>query len=97
MEPSPDVVEEGDRIYGDGINIAVRVEGLAEGGGICISGTVYDSIKNKLSLGYESMGEQREKVCPFSFSRSMMDEDLGVFLKRQKLNSIQQIFRFASH
>ena len=57
-----DVVEEGDRIYGDGINIAARIEGLAEGGGICISGTVYDSIKNKLFLGYESMGEQREKI-----------------------------------
>ena len=56
-----DVVEEGDRIYGDGINIAARVEGLAEGGGICISGTVYDSIKNKLSLGYESMGEHTVK------------------------------------
>jgi TolB-like protein/Tfp pilus assembly protein PilF len=56
-----DVVEEGERIYGDGVNIAARVEGLAEGGGICISGTVYDSIKNKLSLGYESMGEHTVK------------------------------------
>jgi adenylate cyclase len=56
-----DVVEEGERIYGDGVNIAARVEGLAEGGGICISGTVYDSIKNKLSLGYEPMGEHTVK------------------------------------
>ena len=56
-----DVVEEGDRIYGDGVNITARVEGLAEGGGICISGTVYDSIKNKLSLSYESMGEHTVK------------------------------------
>jgi adenylate cyclase len=56
-----DVVEEGERIYGDGVNIAARVEGLAEGGGICISGTVYDSIKNKLSLSYESMGEHTVK------------------------------------
>ncbi len=56
-----DVVEEGERIYGDGINIAARVEGLAEGGGICISGTVYDSIKNKLSLSYESLGEHTVK------------------------------------
>jgi TolB-like protein/class 3 adenylate cyclase len=52
-----DVVEEGERIYGDGVNITARVEGLSEGGGICISGTVYDSIKNKLSLSYESLGE----------------------------------------
>jgi adenylate cyclase len=56
-----DVVEEGDRIYGDGINITARVEKLAEGGGICISGTVYDSIKNKLSLSYESLGEHTVK------------------------------------
>jgi adenylate cyclase len=56
-----DVVEEGERIYGDGVNITARVEGLAEGGGICISGTVYDSIKNKLSLSYESLGEHAVK------------------------------------
>jgi adenylate cyclase len=56
-----DVVEEEGRIYGDGINIAARVEGLAESGGICISGTVYESIKNKLSLSYESLGEHTVK------------------------------------
>ncbi|MFC1817104.1 adenylate/guanylate cyclase domain-containing protein [Thermodesulfobacteriota bacterium] len=56
-----DVVEEGERIYGDGVNIAARVEGLAEGGGICISGPVYDSIKNKLSFSYESLGEHTVK------------------------------------
>ncbi|MBN1227768.1 MAG: hypothetical protein JXA79_12305 [Deltaproteobacteria bacterium] len=52
-----DIIEDGDHIYGDGINIAARVEGLAEGGGICISGTVYDAIRNKLSMSYEFMGE----------------------------------------
>ena len=46
-----DVVEKEERIYGDGVNIAVRVEGLTEAGGIAISGTVYEHIKNKLSLG----------------------------------------------
>ena len=56
-----DVVQEGERIYGDGVNITARVEGLADGGGICISGTVYDSIKNKLSLSYESLGEHTVK------------------------------------
>ena len=49
-----DVVEEGNRILGDGVNIKTRVEELPEGGGICISETVYDSIKNKLSHGFES-------------------------------------------
>ncbi len=56
-----DVIEEGDRIYGDGVNIAARIEGLAEPGGICIAGIVYDSVKNKLDLGYEYMGEQTVK------------------------------------
>ena len=58
---SGDVVEEGDRIYGDGVNIAARVEGLAEGGGICISGTVYDSIEGKLGLEFEYLGEHEVK------------------------------------
>jgi len=53
-----DVVQEGDRIYGDGVNIAARIEGLAEGGGISISGSAYEQIENKLALGYEYMGKQ---------------------------------------
>ncbi|MGD2270752.1 MAG: tetratricopeptide repeat protein [Desulfobacterales bacterium] len=56
-----DVVEEEDRIYGDGVNIAARVEGLAEAGGICISGRVYDQVENKLDLGYDFLGEQEVK------------------------------------
>jgi class 3 adenylate cyclase len=56
-----DVIEEGERIYGDGVNIAARVEGLAEGGGICISGTVYDAIEAKRGLEYEYLGEQEVK------------------------------------
>ncbi len=56
-----DVVEEGERIYGDGVNIAARIEGLAEGGGICISGTAFDHIGKRLPLGYEYMGEQAVK------------------------------------
>src|SRR5262249_51647352 len=45
-----DVIVEGLQIYGDGVNIAARLEALAEGGGICIAGTVYDQIENKLPL-----------------------------------------------
>jgi adenylate cyclase len=56
-----DVVVEGERIYGDGVNIAARVESLADGGGICISGTAYDQIENKLALSYEYIGEQTVK------------------------------------
>ena len=56
-----DVIEEEERIYGDGVNIASRVEGLASAGGIAISGTVYEHIKEKLSLGYHYLGEQEVK------------------------------------
>lgn len=56
-----DVIVEGERIYGDGVNIAARLESLAEAGGICISGTVYDQVENKLALTYESLGEQAVK------------------------------------
>lgn len=56
-----DVVVEGERIYGDGVNIAARLESLAEGGGICISEAVHMQIKNKLSLGYSYQGEQQVK------------------------------------
>jgi len=56
-----DVVEEGDTIYGDGVNIAARMESLAEAGGICISGTVYDQIKNKLAFSYDYVGDQAVK------------------------------------
>jgi adenylate cyclase len=51
-----DVIQEEERIYGDGVNIAARLEGLSEPGGICISGTSYDQVKNKLNLGYKNLG-----------------------------------------
>src|SRR3989441_4376795 len=56
-----DVIVEGERIYGDGVNIAARLEGLAEAGGICISGIVYDQVETKLALGYEYLGGQTVK------------------------------------
>ena len=56
-----DVIEEKNRLYGDGVNIAARLEGLADPGGICISKTVFDQIENKLPLGYQFLGEQSVK------------------------------------
>jgi len=56
-----DVVEEEGGIYGDGVNIAARMEGLAVAGGICISGSVYDSVESRLGLEYEFLGEQEVK------------------------------------
>ncbi|MGH7393520.1 MAG: adenylate/guanylate cyclase domain-containing protein, partial [Candidatus Rokuibacteriota bacterium] len=51
-----DVIVEGERLYGDGVNIAARLESLAEGGGICLSGTAYDQVEGKLPLGCEFLG-----------------------------------------
>jgi adenylate cyclase len=56
-----DVVEEQDRIYDDGVNIAARLESLAEGGGICISRNAYDQVKSKLDLEFEYLGEKELK------------------------------------
>ncbi len=56
-----DVIEEGERIYGDGVNIAARLEALAEAGGICVSKTAFDHIESKLPLGYQFLGEQTVK------------------------------------
>jgi adenylate cyclase len=56
-----DVIEEESRIYGDGVNIAARLESLADPGGICISKTAFDQIETKLPFGYEFFGEQAVK------------------------------------
>jgi len=56
-----DVIQEEGRIYGDGVNIAARLEGLAEPGGICISKTAFDHIESKLPYGYDFIGEQTVK------------------------------------
>jgi adenylate cyclase len=59
-----DVIEEERRIYGDGVNIAARLESLADPGGICVSKTAFDQIETKLPLGYEYLGEQPVKNIP---------------------------------
>ncbi len=56
-----DVIAEGDDIFGDGVNVAARLEALAEPGGICISGTVRDQIRDRLPYPFEDMGEQSVK------------------------------------
>ena len=56
-----DVIEEEGRLYGSGVNIAARLEGLADPGGICIARNVYDQVKNKLDLGYDYLGEHDVK------------------------------------
>jgi adenylate cyclase len=56
-----DVMVDGSDIYGDGVNIAARLQELAEPGGILISGPVYDQVHNKLSVGFDYLGQQQVK------------------------------------
>ena len=56
-----DIIVEGDDIYGDGVNIAARLEAMAKPGGICISGTAFDHAVHKVDVGFASLGEQRLK------------------------------------
>jgi adenylate cyclase len=74
-----DVVEDGNDILGDGVNIAARVQSLAEAGGICISGTVYEHIKKKLAFGFEYVGEQVVKNIkePVKIYQVMMEPGVG--------------------
>jgi adenylate cyclase len=76
-----DVIQEGDRIYGDGVNIAARIESLAEPGGICISGTVYEHIKHKLAIWNEYLGEHevkniREPVSVYRIDMNPPEDDI---------------------
>ncbi len=59
-----DVMIEGDDLFGDGVNVAARLEGIAPTGGICISGSTFEQVKNKLSIGFEDMGPQEVKNIP---------------------------------
>jgi len=78
-----DVVLEKGRIYGDGVNIAARVEKLSEPGGICVSGTVYDQIENRLPLSYTYLGEKSVKNIerPIRVYQVRIDPQSGVSRK----------------
>ena len=56
-----DIIVEGDDIHGDGVNVAARLEGIAEPGGICVSAIVHDQVRDKLDLGFDDLGEQTLK------------------------------------
>ena len=74
-----DIIQEGTRIYGDGVNIAARIEGLAEPGGISISQNAYDQVENKLRLGYEYQGEHEVKNIskPVTVYRVLISPDMA--------------------
>jgi len=72
-----DVIQDGDRIYGSGVNIAARIEGLADPGGICISRNTYDQVKDKLQIGFEYLGEHEVKNIkePVRLYKVLLDSD----------------------
>jgi adenylate cyclase len=87
-----DVIEDGEQILGDGVNIAARLESLSDAGGICISGTAYDHVENKLSLGYEYLGEQTVKniAKPVRVYRVLMEpEAVGKVIGEKKIKPRQ--------
>jgi len=83
-----DLIHEEERVYGDGVNVAARVESLAEAGGICVSGTVFDHIENKLPLGYEYLGERSVKniTKPVRVYKVLMEPDaVGKVIGEEKM------------
>jgi adenylate cyclase len=86
-----DVMVDGDSIYGDGVNIAARLQSLADAGGICISGTAFDRVKNKLNLGYEYLGEQTVKniLEPVRVYRVLMEPEAAGKVIGKKKNKTQ--------
>jgi adenylate cyclase len=89
-----DVMMDGEQIYGDGVNVAARLESLADPGGICISDTVHAQIKNKLALGYEDLGAQSVKNIaePVRVFRVML-EDGAATRTRAKERSLGRHWR----
>ncbi|PAP92094.1 adenylate/guanylate cyclase domain-containing protein [Mesorhizobium wenxiniae] len=70
-----DIIVEGEDIYGDGVNIAARLQAIAEPGGICISGTAFDHAAHKVDVGFAGLGEQRLKniADPIRVYRVLLD------------------------
>jgi TolB-like protein/class 3 adenylate cyclase/cytoskeletal protein CcmA (bactofilin family) len=90
-----DVIEEGERIYGDGVNIAARLEALADPGGICISKNAFDYIESKLPLGYEYIGEQLVKniTKPVSAYKVIMDPRIVSPAEKEKKPVMPEWFK----
>ncbi|MGD8667303.1 MAG: adenylate/guanylate cyclase domain-containing protein [Desulfobacterales bacterium] len=88
-----DIVDEGERIYGDGVNITARLESLADGGGICISGTAFDQVKGKLDVGYKYLGEQSVKNIkePVRVYQMLLEPDAaGKVISEKKSTPVQR-------
>jgi len=86
-----DIIEEEDRIYGDGVNIAARLEALADPGGICVSKTAFDQIETNLPLGYEYLGSQIVKniAKPVGAYRVLLEAGITVAEQIEKKKTIE--------
>jgi class 3 adenylate cyclase/predicted esterase len=56
-----DIIDDGEDIHGEGVNVAARLEGMADSGGICVSGMVYEAVRNRIDAGFEDLGEKTVK------------------------------------
>jgi len=89
-----DVIHEEDRIYGSGVNVAARIEGLAEPGGVCISRNAYNHSKDKLKLGYEYFGEHTVKNIkdPVRVYKILMGpEDAGKLIGEEQKSPLKTL------
>jgi len=82
-----DVIQDGGRLFGDGVNVAARIESLAEAGGICVSRSTYAQIKNKLKLSYDYLGEHEVKNIkePVRVYKVLLEPDLPAPLSDEPL------------
>ena len=92
-----DVIEKDEDLHGDGVNIAARIEGLAEGGGICISRTAFDQVRNKLKLGYEYIGEHSVKniAQPVRVYRVLTEPEAAGKVLGEKMAPLKQRWKLA--
>ena len=91
-----DVIEKDEQIYGDGVNIAARIEGLADPGSVSISQNVYNQVRNKLKFGFEFQGKHSVKNIPepVRVYRVLMDpKDAGKIIGEEKpKNGVWQLY-----
>jgi adenylate cyclase len=82
-----DVMVGGDNLFGDGVNVAARLESAAEPGGVCISGAVHDQIRNKVDLGFEDLGERSLKNIGYAVRVFELrgDESAGLEPRSERL------------
>jgi len=94
-----DVVQDGDRIYGSGVNVAARIKGISEPAGICISRNTYDQVKDKLDLGFDYLGEHEVKNIeePVRVYKVLLGTDAPKPWLRSSLNCLPNLLLPSYH